>query len=58
MFQKTYKTLGCMEIIVFKLPTGGGGAKPYLSNGLYVVGTQKRIVSVRQFFGEPNTPLN
>ena len=33
MFQKACKTLGYMEIIVFKI--AHGGAKPYLSHDLY-----------------------
>ena len=33
-FQETFKILGYMEIIVFKIPPGG--AKPYLSRGLII----------------------
>ena len=32
--KKICKTLGYMEIIVFKIPSSGRGAKPYLSHGL------------------------
>ena len=36
MLQNTSKTLGFQKIMVYKTPPGGGG-KPYLARGLYVV---------------------
>ena len=34
MVQKTRKTLGFKKIMVYKIPPGGGGGKPYLATGL------------------------
>ena len=56
MFQKTYKTLGYMEIIVFKLPPGEEQYHIYPMT--YMLWVLKRIVSMRQFFEAPNTRLN
>ena len=34
MLQKTHKTWRVKKIMVYKIPPGGGGGKPYLATGL------------------------
>ena len=41
MLQNPRKTLGFKKNMVYKIPPGGGGGKPYPASGLYVFHIKK-----------------
>ena len=47
MLQNPCKTLGFMKNMVYKIPPGGGGGKPYPASGLLVPGLVDKYSSFR-----------
>ena len=49
MLQNPCKTLGFKKNMVYKIPPGGGGGKPYPASGLYVGSLR---IKISYFFSE------